>query len=140
MMKKWSSYLPAPNRPDPKTDVRPWLRNKQLVTARTSTVLFSELNSFFVSVHARCEHKIENKDLAVKLSEVLVGVSVIAAVEERAGTFPLGDTACSVLVEIELATTSSENGDGAGTARGVVLKALMPVILMTSGKPDVPSR
>lgn len=76
----------------------------------------------------------------MKLSEVLVGVSVIAAVEERAGTSPLGDTACSVLIDIELATTRSDSGDGAGTARGVVLRALMPVILMASGKPDVPPR
>lgn len=73
-----------------------------------------------------------SQDLAVKLSEVLVGVSVVAAVE---GPAAMADLASETMVEL---VVKAPVGDGA--AHGIVLQALMPVILMATGKADVPSR
>lgn len=72
------------------------------------------------------------QDLAVKLSEVLVGVSVIAAVE---GPASLAELASASMVG--LVTGASGHAEA---IHGVVLQALMPVILMATGKPDVPPR
>lgn len=68
----------------------------------------------------------------MKLSEVLVGVSVIAAVE---GPTPLAELASASMVA--LVTGPSSNAEA---IHGVALQALMPVILMATGKADVPPR
>lgn len=68
----------------------------------------------------------------MKLCEVLVGVSVIAAVE---GPPSLADLASSSMVG--LITGASGHLEN---IHGVVLQALMPVILMATGKGDVPPR
>lgn len=68
----------------------------------------------------------------VKLSEVLVGVSVVAAIE---GPASLADLASASMVG--LVTGASGHTE---VVQGVVLQALMPVILMTTGKADVPPR
>lgn len=68
----------------------------------------------------------------MKLSEVMVGVSVIAAVE---GPPALGELASVALVELAAGASGREEA-----THGAVLKALMPVILMATGKADVPPR
>ncbi|CAM9604187.1 unnamed protein product, partial [Ectocarpus sp. 12 AP-2014] len=73
-----------------------------------------------------------HQDLVVKLSEVLVGVSVVAAIE---GPASLADLASASMVG--LVTGASGHTE---VVQGVVLQALMPVILMTTGKADVPPR
>eukprot|EP00752_Nemacystus_decipiens_P008134 g7274.t1 len=73
-----------------------------------------------------------HQDLAVKLSEVLVGVSVIAAVE---GPASLADLASASMVG--LVTGASGHAEA---IHGAVLQALMPVILMATGKGDAPPR
>ncbi|CBJ30347.1 conserved unknown protein [Ectocarpus siliculosus] len=73
-----------------------------------------------------------HQELVVKLSEVLVGVSVVAAIE---GPASLADLASASMVG--LVTGASGHTE---VVQGVVLQALMPVILMTTGKADVPPR
>lgn len=73
------------------------------------------------------------QDLAVKLTEVLVGVSVIAAVQ---GPATLADLASSSMVALAMSGSAS----GSAGAQAPVLQALMPVILMVTGKGDVPPR
>lgn len=68
----------------------------------------------------------------MKLSEVIVGVSVIAAVE---GSAVLGELASATMVGL---VTSAPDHDE--TTHGAVLQALMPVILMATARPDVPPR
>lgn len=70
----------------------------------------------------------------MKLSEILVGVSVIAAVE---GPAELVDLASSTTVSLATAGATGHNGNATLAA---VLQALMPVILMASGKDNVPPR
>ena len=78
------------------------------------------------------------QDLLVKLSEVLVGTSVVAAVN---GPPSLAELASSCMVAVVLSGSSSGGGGSAGaSSQAPVLQALMPVILMTAGKGDVPIR
>eukprot|EP00903_Cladosiphon_okamuranus_P012149 g11397.t1 len=79
-----------------------------------------------------CVPLASHQDLAVKLSEVLVGVSVIAAVE---GPVSLSTLASDSMVG--LVTGASGHTEA---IHGVVLQALMPVILMATSKADVPPR
>ncbi|CAM9107694.1 unnamed protein product [Ectocarpus sp. 4 AP-2014] len=73
-----------------------------------------------------------HQDLVVKLSEVLVGVLVVAAIE---GPASLADLASASMVD--LVTGASGHTE---VVQGVVLQTLMPVILVTTGKADVPPR
>lgn len=77
----------------------------------------------------------------MKLSEVLVGVSVIASVEGPAFSF-LASIASESMVELATSGGASSGGqaNSGNPIHGVVLQALMPVILMATGKPDVPPR
>lgn len=78
------------------------------------------------------------QDLLVKLSEVLVGTSVVAAVN---GPPSLAELASSCMVAVVMSGSSSGGGGSAGaSSQAPVLQALMPVILMTAGKGDVPIR
>ena len=83
-------------------------------------------------------HTCDVQDLLVKLSEVLVGTSVVAAVN---GPPSLAELASSCMVAVVLSGSSSGGGGSAGvSSQAPVLQALMPVILMTAGKGDVPIR
>lgn len=72
------------------------------------------------------------QDLTVKLSEVLVAIAIVATVE---GSPALTDLASSTMVE--LVTGPSGYNE---TTHGAALQALMPVLLMSAGKADVPPR
>lgn len=72
------------------------------------------------------------QDLVVKLSEVLVGVCVIGATE---GPPELAEMASTSMVAL------ATKGDGRDFGiQAPVLQALMPVVLMSTGKGDVPPR
>ncbi|CAM9823437.1 unnamed protein product, partial [Laminaria digitata] len=73
-----------------------------------------------------------HQDLTVKLSEVLVAIAVVATVE---GSPALVELASSTMVE--LVTGPSGYNE---TTHGAALQALMPVLLMSAGKADVPPR
>lgn len=70
--------------------------------------------------------------MAGKLSEVLVAIAVVATVE---GSPALAKLASSTMVEL----VTGPSGYNA-TTHGAALQALMPVLLMTAGKADVPPR
>lgn len=72
------------------------------------------------------------QDLVVKLSEVLVSVSAIGSVEGPPG---LVEEASATMVALATSRGSREKAPQAS-----VLQALIPVILMASGKADVPPR
>lgn len=71
------------------------------------------------------------QEMATKVADAFVGVIVVATVEERAAMIDLASTALEAL---------AVSAPGPSGSRAPVLQALIPVVLMASGKPGVPPR
>lgn len=68
-----------------------------------------------------------------------MGVSVVASVEGPAFS-SLASIASESMVGLVIAGASGGHPHSGNPIHGAVLQALMPVILMATGKPDVPPR